>query len=139
MAFKIFCGCAFAAMIYVATSAAAAHAGEVRVRCAGSAEYGGSKPDARTREAAMHAAKVDCVSDYVVLLSAKLHPLPVEYRDYFYLNLHPELQGRLDEYISDVKIESEWTEEPQKQYRVIVRATINEERFRATLAYPRQQ
>lgn len=132
------CGCVLAVMIVLAPTSGAL-AGDVRVRCGGSAAYRGSDPDAMAREAALHAAKVDCVSVYVELLTDKLHPLPVEYRDYFELAWHPELQGRLDEYISDVNIESERTDEAEKRYTIIVTATLNEERFRATLAFPRQQ
>ena len=116
----------------------AVRATEVTVEGVGFAAYRGDAPDAAARAAALHAAKVDAVESYVARLSATLHPLPVPYRDYFYLSAHPELQSTLDQYLSDIVVLDESTDKAKRLYRMHVRARLNEERFNRILPFPHQ-
>lgn len=114
----------------------AVRAAEVTVEGVGFAAYRGDAPDAAARAAALHAAKVNVVESYVGRLSETLHPLPVPYRDYFYLSSHPELQNTLDQYLSDIVVLDQSTDKARKLYQVRVRATLNEERFNRILPFP---
>ena len=124
------------AMLLAAAQSTALLAAEVPVEGVGFAAYRGEGPNAAAREAALHSAKVDAVETYVVRLSETLHPLPVPYRDYFYLSFHPELQKTLDQYLSDIVILDETTDKARRLYEVRIRASLSEERFNRLLPFP---
>jgi hypothetical protein len=111
-------------------------AADVAVEGVGFAAYRGDAPDAAARAAALHSAKVNLVETYVARLSETVHPMPVPYRDYFYLSFHPELQNTLDQYLSDIVVLDESTDKARKLYQVRIRATLNEEQFNRILPFP---